>query len=30
MKDYASISDFEINRRVVIALDIDMHFYIPE
>ena len=30
MKDYASMSDFEINRRVAIALDIDMHFYIPE
>ena len=30
MKDYASMSDFEINRRVSIALDIDMHFYIPE
>lgn len=30
MKDYASMSDFEINKSVAIALDIDMHFYIPE
>ena len=30
MKDYASMSDLEINKSVAIALDIDMHFYIPE
>lgn len=30
MKDYAGMSDFEINKSVAIALDIDMHFYIPE
>lgn len=30
MKDYAAMSDFEINKSVAIALDIDMHFYIPE
>lgn len=30
MKDYASMSDFEINKSVAIALDIDMHFYIPD
>lgn len=30
MKDYANMSDFEINKRVAISLDIDMHFYIPE
>lgn len=28
--DYSKMSDFEINKRVAIALDIDMHFYIPE
>lgn len=28
--DYSKISDFEINKRVAIALDIDMHLYIPE
>lgn len=28
--DYSKLSDFEINKRVVIALDIDMHFFIPE
>lgn len=28
--DYSKLSDFEINKRVAIALDIDMHFYIPE
>lgn len=27
---YSKMSDFEINREVAIALDIDMHFYIPE
>jgi hypothetical protein len=30
MTDYSKLSDFEINKRVVIALDIDMHFFIPE
>lgn len=30
MIDYSKMSDFEINKRVAIALDIDMHFYIPE
>jgi hypothetical protein len=28
--DYSTLSDFEINKHVVIALDIDMHFFIPE
>ena len=28
--DYSKLSDFEINKRVAISLDIDMHFYIPE
>lgn len=28
--DYSKMSDFEINKRVAIALDIDMHFYMPE
>ena len=28
--DYSKMSDFEINKSVAIALDIDMHFYIPE
>ena len=30
MIDYSKMSDFEINKRVAIALDIDMHFFIPE
>lgn len=28
--DYSKLSDFEINKSVAIALDIYMHFYIPE
>ena len=28
--DYSKMSDFEINKRVAIALNIDMHFYMPE
>ncbi|EOZ5066865.1 TPA: DUF2591 domain-containing protein [Enterobacter cloacae] len=28
--DYSQLSDFEINKRVAIALNIDMHFFIPE
>lgn len=28
--DYSQLSDFEINKRVAIALNIDMHFFISE
>lgn len=28
--DYSQLSDFEINKRVVITLNIDMHFFISE
>lgn len=28
--DYSQLSDFEINKHVAIALNIDMHFFIPE
>ncbi|MGO3911865.1 phage protein NinX family protein [Huaxiibacter chinensis] len=28
--DYSKMSDFEVNKAVAIALDIDMHFFIPE
>ncbi len=28
--DYSQLSDFEINKRIAIALNIDMHFFIPE
>lgn len=28
--DYSKLSDFEINKLVAIALNIDMHFFIPE
>jgi len=30
MTDYSQLSDFEINKRVAIALNIDMHFFISE
>lgn len=30
MTDYSQMSDFEINKRVAIDLDIDMHFFIHE
>ncbi|WP_320705360.1 phage protein NinX family protein [Enterobacter cloacae] len=28
--NYSQLSDFEINKRIAIALNIDMHFFIPE
>ena len=30
MTDYSKLSDFEINKRVAMALNIDMHFFISE
>lgn len=28
--DYSQLSDFEINRRVCEALDMEEHFFIPD
>lgn len=30
MTEYSKLSDFEINKRVAMALNIDMHFFISE